>query len=101
MKKIFILIIFFYILTLLQVSFFPHFSVWYLLNFVLISVLLINFFESQEKKLGLLAAFLGGFFLDIFSQFFLGFWVIILLITAVFIKLVLRKYVRLPTLIKS
>lgn len=101
MKNIFILIIFFYIATLFQTSFFPHFSLGYLFNLVLISIILINLFEGQEGKLGLLAAFLGGFFLDIFSQIFLGFWVIILLITAVFIKLILRKYVRLPTFIKS
>jgi len=101
MKKLFLLIIFFYIATLLQTSFLPHFSIGYLLNLVLISVVLINLFEDQGGKLGLLSAFFGGFFLDIFSQFFLGFWVIILLTTAIFIKLVLRKYVRFPTLIKS
>jgi len=101
MKNIFILIISLYIITLLQTSFLPYFSLWYLLNLVLIFVFLINLFEDQEGRLGLLGAFFGGFFLDIFSQFFLGFWVIILLMMAVFIKLILRRYVRLPTFIKS
>ncbi len=70
------------------------------MNLVLILVVLINLFEVEEGKLGLFGAFLGGFFLDIFSEIFLGFWILILLATAFFIKLVLRKYVRFPTFIQ-
>jgi len=86
--------------ALLQTSFFPHFPMGHLSNFVLVLVIVINLFEAQEGKLGLLGAFFGGFFLDIFSENFLGFWVIILLTTAVFIKFVLRKYVRFPTFVQ-
>ncbi|HUW71787.1 MAG TPA: hypothetical protein VMV66_01135 [Candidatus Humimicrobiaceae bacterium] len=100
MKNIFILIILFYLTVLLQTSFSPHFPIGHLLNFVLVLVIIINLFEAGEGKLGLFGAFFGGFFLDIFSEIFLGFWVIILLTIAVFIKFVLRKYVRLPTFIQ-
>lgn len=100
MRNIFILIIFFYLTVLLQTSFFPHFPMGHLLNFVLVLIIIINLFEAQEGKLGLVGAFFGGFFLDIFSEIFLGFWVIILFTIAVFIKFVLRKYVRLPTFIQ-
>lgn len=100
MKNIFILIIFFYFVTLSQTSFFIHFPLGHLLNFVLVLVILTNIFEAQEGKLGLFGAFFGGFFLDIFSEIFLGFWILILLAIAVFIKFVLRKYVRFPTFIQ-
>ena len=100
MKNIFILIILFYLTALLQTSFFPHFPMGHLLNFVLVLVIIINLFEVREGRLGLFGAFLGGFFLDIFSEFFLGFWAIILLLTAFFIKFILRKYVRFPTFIQ-
>jgi rod shape-determining protein MreD len=89
-RKIFFLILFFYLLTLFQTSFFPHF--WP----VLIIVVLINLFEPQKEKLGLFSAFFGGFFLDIFSENFIGFWILILLTLAFFIKLVLRKHVQFP-----
>ena len=61
---------------------------------------MINLFEAQKGKLGLFGAFFGGFFLDIFSENFIGFWVLILLAIAVFIKFILRKYVRFPTFIQ-
>jgi len=96
MKKIIILFFCFYFLTLLQASFFPHFSLGHLLNLVLIVVVLINLFEARKEKSGLFSAFFGGFFLDIFSENFIGFWILILLAISIFIKFVLRKHVRLP-----
>lgn len=102
MKNIFFLIIGFYLLTLLQASFFPHLSVGFIpifsggLNLVLIIVVLINLFESRKERIGFLSAFFGGFFLDIFSENFFGFWVLILLAIAILIKFVLKTYVRLP-----
>ena len=63
MKNIFILIILLYLTALLQASFFPHFPMGHLLNFVLVLVVIINLFEAGKGKLGLLGAFFGGFFL--------------------------------------
>ena len=97
MAKVAFLIICFYLLTLLQTSFFPHWPHVYLLNLVLIIVALINLLEPEKEKFGLFSAFLGGFFLDIFSENFLGFWVLILLSVAIFIKFFLRKYLQFPT----
>ena len=96
MKKIIILFFCFYFFALLQASFFPHFSLGHLLNLVLIVVVLINLFEARKEKSGLFSAFFGGFFLDIFSDNFIGFWILILLAISIFIKFVLRKHVRLP-----
>ena len=96
MKKIIILFFCFYFFALLQASFFPHFSLGHLLNLVLIVVVLINLFEARKEKSGLFSAFFGGFFLDIFSENFIGFWILILLAISIFIKFVLRKHVRLP-----
>lgn len=94
MVKIFSFIISFYILTLFQTSFFPHLPLGYFLNFVLIIVVLINLFEAPKGKLGLFSAFFGGFFLDIFSENFIGFWVLILLAISIFIKFIFKKHVR-------
>ncbi len=96
MKKLIILILGFYFLTLFQISFFPHFFLTNSLNFILILVVLINLFEPRKEKLGLFSAFFGGFFLDIFSENFFGFWVLIFLAIAVFLKFILRKYVQIP-----
>jgi len=96
MKKIIILFFCFYFFALLQASFFPHFPFGHLLNLVLIVVVLINLFEARKEKSGFFSAFFGGFFLDIFSENFIGFWILILLAISIFIKFVLRKHVRLP-----
>lgn len=100
MKKILILIPFFYILTLFQTSFFTHFNIFleggflgWALNLILIAVILITVFDPRTK-IGVGAAFFGGFFLDIFSENFIGFHILILVILAFFIKFILRKYVR-------
>lgn len=96
MKKILILIIFFYILILFQTSFLIHFPILGLIpNLVLISVILLNLFEKPQNYSGYFSAFIGGFFLDIFSENFIGFYVLISLGLAVFIKLILKRYVRL------
>ncbi len=92
-KNFILLIIIFYFLTLFQASFFIH------LNLVLGVVILINLFEKPEDKVGLLAAFLGGIFLDIFSisnDLFFGFYTLISIIISLFIKLTLKRHVRIP-----
>lgn len=103
MKKILILILFFYILTLFQTSFLIHFNIFleggffgWALNLILIAVILITVLENPEKNLGIFSGICGGFFLDIFSENFLGFHILILVILAFFIKFILRKYVRIP-----
>lgn len=96
-KKILILILFFYILVLLQTSFLVHFNIKGIVpNLVLVSVILINFFEKPKEYLGFLSAIIGGFFLDVFSENFIGFYILILVGLAIFIKFILKKYVRTP-----
>lgn len=101
-KKIVFLLIIFYFLILLQTSFLVHFSFWGIVpNLVFIALIFINLFEKPEKKLGIIAGLLGGFYLDIFSlsfQGFFGFYTLISLATSLFIKFILRKHVRLPEL---
>jgi rod shape-determining protein MreD len=103
MKKILILIPVFYILALFQTSFLIHFNIFlggdffgWILNLVLIAVILITVFENPEKSTGIFSAFIGGFFLDIFSENFIGFHVLILLTLVFLIKFIFKKYVRTP-----
>ena len=94
MKKILILIIFFYILALFQTSFLIHFPVLGLIpNLVLLSVILINLLEKPQNYSGYFSAFIGGIFLDIFSENFIGFYILISLGLVVFIKFILKRYI--------
>ncbi len=95
MARALLLVLFFYLLILLQTSFLVPFTIHGIApNFVIIAAVLINFFEKPEKKLGIIAGFFGGIFLDIFSGNFLGFYTVILLAASFFIKYILRSYIR-------
>ena len=96
-KRVLIILIFFYLLALLQTCFFIFFRIWGIVpNFILISVLLINVFEKPSENTGIVAGFLGGFFLDIFSSNLIGFYALILLALSFLIKIIFRKYVWAP-----
>lgn len=99
MKKILIIILFFYTISLFQTSFLIHFSTLRRLpNLILISVILMNFLEEPKEDSAIISAVIGGFFLDIFSERPIGFGILILLGATLLLKLILRKYVRIPTL---
>jgi rod shape-determining protein MreD len=92
-------IIAFYFLALFQASFMPHFGIYGVIpNIVLLAIFTVNFFEKQEGKVGFLVAIFGGFFMDIFSGRFLGFYVLISLGICFFVKYILRSYIRLPAI---
>ena len=95
--KYIVSIIIIYLLALFQTSFLVHFSLWGMIpNLILISVFLWILFEKPESNFGIYNAFIGGFLLDIFSERLIGFNILILLIMAIFLKIILNKYVRLP-----
>jgi len=99
MKKILFLIIFFYIISLLETSFFIHFNFFrFFPNIILIFQILITLFEDPNKNLAIFSAVSAGFFWDIFSENPVGFGILILLLISIFLKIILRKYVRIPIL---
>ncbi len=88
MKKILISVILLYFLALLQTSFLVHFSISGIVpNLILILIILWNLFEKKGGSLGMYNALIGGFFLDVFSNRPIGFYILILVILAIFIKL--------------
>jgi len=100
-KKTIISVIIFFFLAVFQTSFFAHFNFWgTALNFVIIAILIINLLEEKKNKLGLVCAFSGGFFLDVFSLSggIFGLYVLICLLIAFFIKFILKRYVQIPTI---
>ncbi len=99
-KKILVYIIIYFIFILLQTSFLISFGVLGIIfNLIIISVIAYNSLEDSKKISGLFNAIIGGIFLDFFSSsFFFGFFTLILLVIAMLIKFVLRKYVRIPTI---
>ena len=96
-KRVLVTLAVFYLLALLQTSFFIHFRAWGIVpNFILILVALINVFEKPQKNTGMVAGFIGGFFLDVFSSNFIGFYTLILLALSFLVKIIFRKYVWSP-----
>lgn len=103
LKKAALIILFFCVLTLLQNSFLAHFSFWgFVPNYVLLSVIFIILFERSGGKLGLFAAVTGGLLSDIFSygSLFFGFYFGLFLLIWFLIRLLLRKYVQVPSIRK-
>ncbi len=97
MKKFLFLFFAFYALALLQVSFFAHVAVFGFVPNILLGVaLFIALCESYNVRNGLYAAFFAGFFLDVFSQGFFGFWIVLCVIGVFVIKFFKRTYVRIP-----
>lgn len=89
-------------LAIAQASFAPHFKLfaagWFeWINFVDVAVAVFAVFEHRRNKFGWLAAFCGGFFLDLYSGRFFGFWIILLLALVALIKFAIKKYVRIPS----
>jgi len=83
--------LFFYILALIQTSFLVHLDIFGVtLNLILISVVLVNFYEKPWKNSGLLVAAIGGFYLDLFSNFQFGVSIFILVVLAFLIKRTLK-----------
>jgi hypothetical protein len=89
----------FYFLAIAQISFFSLFEFFlFKINFSLLLFFLICFFEESNKILSFFCAFWTGLFLDIFSSsYFFGFFTILLMVSAVVIKLFLYRYVKIPS----
>jgi len=98
--RIILLVLLFYFLTLLQVSFLVHFSVFGLFfNIVLLALVLLNLFLISSDSWSLFSGFLAGLFLDIFSFdsfYFFGFFILISLVISFLIQTVFKRYVRIP-----
>lgn len=100
MKRTLIFILIFYFLILFETSFLSHFDIFqgrfFQVSLILILIFFINLFEKPQSYSGLWSASIGGFFLDIFSENFIGFYTIISIILAIFIKFIIKKYVKIP-----
>jgi len=91
MKRILASVLFFYVLALIQTSFIFHLGILNVVpNLILISVVLLTFFERADKKTGLAIAGIGGFFLDLFSYSYLGISIILLIILVFLLKKFLK-----------
>ena len=98
-RNILLLIPIVYILILLQTSFLVHFNILgRTINLVLILIIFISLFEKEKNiiSLALFLALISGLLLDIFSNRYLGFNIVILSILVIFIKLIMKNYVRIP-----
>lgn len=96
MARFFILISAFFILyflVLFQTGFLAGFNIAWRLNLVFLAIIIFNLLEKTQNKSGLILTLTAGFFLDIFSEKFWGFWMLVLLISALFIKYILKKFI--------
>jgi hypothetical protein len=88
-------------LGIFQTTIAPHF--WFFdfpwfewLNFITVPLAIFALFERRRNNLSWAAAILGGFILDVYSQRFFGFWIILLTVLTALIKFAVKKYVRIP-----
>ncbi len=85
--KIALLLIYVYLLVLVQYSFLPFFDIKGITpNIILIFVCLWNFFEKAEKKTGILISVAAGLFLDFFFGYFVGISTILFLVLSIVFK---------------
>jgi rod shape-determining protein MreD len=97
MKKTLFFIVIFYLLALAQSSFMSYFGIFgKYLNFSLLLAIIINLYENKKEKTGIILALTAGFFLDFYSKYFFGFYILTFVACAIFIKFFLKKYVRVP-----
>lgn len=80
-----------YFLVLFQTSFLVD-----LFNLTFWVIIFWSFLEKKESDLAFFNALIGGFFLDIFSNNFIGFNIIILLTLTFLIKYLIRPHVKIP-----
>lgn len=73
-KKILIFLPIFYFSVLVQQSFLPNFTIKGVAPHLLLLLVFLHTFFSEQKDEAVLVAFLAGFFLDIFSELPLGFF---------------------------
>jgi len=93
MKKILFFFLFFYILVLVENSFFVHFKLFGgVANLVLLAIILIIFFEKPKATSGIIIAAIGGFYLDLFSDFWIGTSVFLLVILGFLAKKILDLF---------
>jgi len=99
MNKYLFFILYFYLLALLETSFFIHFTIFsFLPSLILISQITIVLLEDPNKNSAIFSAFWAGFFWDVFSSQKMGTGILLMIFLTTFLKLILRKYVRLPSL---
>lgn len=91
MKKLLFFAFLFYLLILLQESFFAHFFP-YLPSFIFIIIFFVNLFEKRESNFGIYLSLVGGFLLDVFSEDFFGFYLLICFLISLFIKIIFKRY---------
>jgi uncharacterized membrane protein SirB2 len=101
-KKRILAILFLILLAISQASFAVHWAFfgapWFeWLNFVIVTVAAIAIFEYRHRRFSWFSAVCGGFFLDIYSQRFFGFWILALVFLVMIIKFAVKKYVRIPS----
>lgn len=95
-RKFLVISLSLYFLALLQTSFFINFGIFNFLPSLVLILIIAIILTSKDAYLGFMGAVLGGFFLDIFSSKILGWHVLILAAAVLFLKVILKKYVRAP-----
>jgi len=99
MKKLPLITLILYFFVLVQTSFCAHFGLLgCLFNLPIITIAVWNFFEKEKGFFSpaLAASLITGFFLDVYSSGIIGFYILMLGAVAVFIKIFLKNYVRIP-----
>ena len=73
---------------------FKNESIWVLISATIL-LFIYNFLEKPNHSLGIIMAFAGGLFIDVYlSSYFLGLFALIFAFLAIIVKLLVNKYVK-------
>lgn len=91
-----------FIMAVVQTSFLNHFNffnrAWLQVgNLVAVFVFVYVLLERRRERLSWLAAAWAGILLDLYSNAYFGIWTVSFLILVFMIKIILRRYVSIPS----
>ncbi len=91
--KIVLSAMFWFLVALIQTSFF---SIYTDFNLIILFIVIINLIENPENNFGLISAFLGGLLLDLNITYQFGLFTLSLVIFSLIVKIILLKFLRIP-----
>jgi hypothetical protein len=91
-----------FVLAMVQTSFLNHFvffnNIWLqIANLVALFVLIYTLLEQRKGRLSWAVAAWGGILLDVYSNMYFGAWTVSLLALVFAIKMILKRYVSIPS----
>lgn len=101
-KRLIAILLAIFALAMIQTSFLNHFIffnyIWFqVANLVALFVLVYALLEHRKGRMSWVSAAWGGMLLDIYSNIYFGVWILSLLVLVFAVKIILKRYVSIPS----